>query len=508
MAHELLEVQEGKTVIDRNSHHLFQYGGDKMLYDLATGVICELNDFTYRLLSLCGGHSWAEVLDIIAREYPGVREEEISAALDSLKGHGFFRYKFSDGEIQHSRIDGLWGFKPRMLQLFLAQKCNLACRYCYAENSGSNARNKLMSWEVAKGAVDYLVSKSGERRDLRFNFFGGEPLLNYKVLQRAVSYCEELSQRTGKKFSFELSTNGILLSREVADYFAERDFRLCISIDGWREMHNDQRLSGEGKDYYDTILHNAKYAVKRYRELKSRIRVKVRANLTCRHHDLRKTAEYLEDQGFEDIGICSVVPLCYEDETPCALTEEQMDIVDSDYEQLQREILSDLEQGKRLGPYRDRYISTMIALQFRAMPLMGITCGIGRNSSAVDCEGNIYPCHRYVGMEKYIMGNIFSGLSPSRTIGLYHKYHQCILKECSGCWAHKICGGGCAWERAAPDGIIYNKTSSHCERFRKTMETFMWLDKEMRKRCPGVYSDMRKSRRRDDERFNNWRWDE
>ncbi|KPK74107.1 MAG: hypothetical protein AMJ79_14735 [Phycisphaerae bacterium SM23_30] len=466
-----------------------------------------MNDFTYRLLGLCGGHCWAEAIDIIEREYSGVSEEEVLATLDLLKGRGFFSHRFLDREIQHPNMDELWQHKPRRLQLFLAQKCNLACRYCYAENSGSNARNKLMGWDVAKSAVDYLVKRSGERENLRVTFFGGEPLLNYKVLRRVVVYCDELSQRTGKKFSFELITNGTLLNKEIADYVAERNFSLLISIDGWREMHNFQRPSVDGRDYYDTILNNAKYIVKRYRELKSRTRIFIRANMTPRYHDARKIVDYLEGQGFNSVGVSSIVSLPYDDETPGALTREQMDVIDSDYEQLLLEILLDLEQGRRLSPYRNRYISTMVMHKLKEGMTLGITCGIGRNTNAVDCDGNIYPCHRYVGMDKYIIGDIFSGLSPSRTMGLYHEYNQCALKECSGCWAHRICAGGCAWERSAPDGAIYERMPTDCERFRRTIEKFMWLDKEMRKRCPGVYSDMQKSRGRGDEEIKNWSWD-
>ena len=415
-------------------------------------------------------------------------------------------YRPFDLDSQQKNIDGLWLHKPRRLQLFLAQMCNLACRYCYAGNNGSNAKHILMNWDVAKASVDYLVRKSGNRPNLQITFFGGEPLLNFKVLKRVVQYCENVSKRSNKRFVFELITNGTLLNKEIADYVAGRDFLLFISIDGYREMHNYQRPSVDGADYYDTILTNAKYAVNKYRKLKSKKKVKIRANMTPEFHDVRRVAKYLESQGFNKIGIAAIQPMPFEDCTPCALSEQQLDKLEGEYDEITLEALFSLENGERLSPYKRKLIYQTVSRQLKQRSTMGIICGIGRNTNAVDCKGNIFPCHRYVGMDKYIIGNVYAGLSPSKTIGLYNKYNEAALSQCSECWARNFCGGACPWIRSAPDGQIYEKRQSECNRIKKSIERGLWLDKEIREKCPKIYASVSGSQKKDDELFYSWHW--
>ena len=495
-----------KAVLDSRSFHLFECYDDKLLYDISTGVVCELNDFSYHLLRLCGECCLAEVLHAINQEYPTATEQNIIEVLKPLESRGLFKYQPFDVSTQQKNIDGLWRHKPRRIQLFLAQSCNLACRYCYAENNKSNAKHVLMSWDVAKAAVDYLVKKSGGRRNLQVTFFGGEPLLNLKVLKQVVEYCQNIKKQSNKTFIFELICNGTLLNKEVADYVAERDFLLFISIDGYREMHNYQRPSVDGTDYYDTILENAKYVVNKYKQLKSKHKVKIRANMTPKFHDVRKVAKCLESQGFNKIGIAAIQPLPFGDCTPCALSEEQLDNLDKKLEVVVLKALSRMENGKKLSPYAGRLVYQTMTRQLKQHSTMGIICGIGRNTSAVDCKGNIFPCHRYVGLDKYILGNIYGGLSPSKTVGLYNKYNEKSLLQCSECWAKNFCGGGCPWERSDPDGDICEKPNSMCDRIKKSVERGLWLDKEIRKRCPDRYAAINRSQKKDDKLFDFWRW--
>jgi uncharacterized protein len=496
----------GKSVLDERSFHLFEYQGDKLLYDISTGIVCELNGFSYELLSLCGKYELDEILRTIDTKYPDVTEQDIYEVLEPLESRGLFSHRPVEINLQQRNIDSLWRHRPRRIQLFLAQSCNLACRYCYAENNRSNAKHMLMSWDVAKAAVNYFVKSSGNRRNLQVTFFGGEPLLNLKVLKQVVGYCEHISKQAKKKFIFELVCNGTLLNKEVADYVAERDFLLFISIDGNREMHNYQRPSVDGTDYYDTILKNAKYVVRKYRQLKSRHKVKIRANMTPKFHDVRKIAKYLESQGFNKIGIAAIQPMPFGDCTPCALSEQQLDKLDEEFEKIVLEALSALENGEKLSPHTGKLLYQIITRQLRQHNTLGIICGIGRNTNAVDCLGNIFPCHRFVGLDKYILGNIYESLSPSKTIGLYNKYNEVATSQCSECWARNFCGGGCPWERSVSDGQIYEKTSSMCNRIKKSIERGLWLDKEIRKRCPERYAAISRSHGKDDKLFNSWRW--
>lgn len=502
----LPEIKENNIVLDQRSYHLFEYKDDKLLYDISTGIVCELNDFSYKLLKLCGQYPINNILHIIKKEYPGVTKKEIlDNVVEPLRSRGLFLYRPCNVISQQKKIDGLWRHKPRRLQLFLAQACNLACKYCYAENNGSNAKHTLMTWDVAKRSVDYLVKKSGNRKDLQVTFFGGEPLLNFKVLKKVVRYCEDISKQAKKTFVFELICNGTLLDKEITDYVADRNFLLFISIDGFREMHNYQRPSVDGIDLYDTILENAKYAIKKYRQLRSRRKIKIRANMTNKFHDATRIAKYLEDMGFDKIGIAAIQPMPFTDCTPCALSDEQLDKLDSDYEDMILGALAVMEKNEKLPPFASRLIYRLITRQLRANDIMGITCGIGRNTNAVDCRGNIFPCHRYVGLDKYILGNIYEGLSPSKTISLYNKYSERALSQCSNCWARTFCSGGCPWEVSSPDGEICKKKSSMCDRTKKSIKRALWLDKEIRKKCPERYAAINRFHEKED-RLSSWNW--
>lgn len=355
-----------------------------------------------------------------------------------------------------------------------------------------------MPWNVARQSVDYLVWRSGSRPDLQVTFFGGEPLLNYPVLKQVVEYGREVEKLGRKKFLFELITNGTLLTKDIVDFLVKEKFLLFISIDGWREMHNYQRPSLDKHDCYDTIVANARYANEQYK-LHGLPAPKVRANLTNKFHDSAAVGKYLESLGFTTIGVGPIEPLSHGDPSPSALTEDQADEMSLIADKTMADCLEQLSRGERLGPFLGtQFNKTVQKLEPRTT--LGITCGIGRNTVVVDNKGNLFPCHRYEGMDAFLIGNVFSGLDHEKTMAYYKKVNGHATENCHDCWIRDYCGGGCAWLLSTIDGHIADPTDRECNRRRHSVERAIWLRSQLHKRFPDRFKE-------DAAVMDNFRWE-
>ena len=341
-----------QTVINPESMYLFEYNNDKMMFDLASGMVVELSDFAYDFIALCSRKDWPGVIRTIQKQHHGVSIGELRKTLEQLKAKGLFTDPPEfDEKAQEERIQALWQHHPYRLQLVISQSCNLSCVYCYMEKNQSNAKKMLMSRKQAFQAVDHLIERSGRRHNLQVTFFGGEPLLNFQRIKDVVKYCKEAEQKYNKEFMFELITNGTLLDGEIADFVIEHDMLLFVSLDGWRGMHNKQRPSINGKDYHEKILRNAKRMDREYKKRKSRYTVKVRANLTPGFRDVKKVVAFFQAHGFSTIGISAIQDLAYsEGKTPGALSKEQMKDIEKASNEMLTEGLERIKQDKRTGP--------------------------------------------------------------------------------------------------------------------------------------------------------------
>jgi len=472
-----------------SSYHLFKYQGENLLFDLGTTILCEVDDLTFKALELSKLYPWEKVISLLLEEFPEADLSALEKGLQQLNDLGLFTGLQSSSD-QRKTLTVLWNHKPRRLQLFMAQQCNLRCKYCYGENNESNQQQKLMTFEVAKQAVDYLIKRSGNRPNLQITFFGGEPTLNFGTVKKVVEYCRNIESDGEKKFLFELITNGTLLNREMSDYLLDNEFLLFVSIDGNHEMNNFQRPSVNGIDYYSAILDNAQYLVKETQRRKLKHPVKIRANLTSEYPNVTPVAEYLDSLNFNLIGIGSINPLTFAlDSTPMALTREQQDQLFDEMEGILLDALEKKKSGQRVGAYASRLFNKTVRSSIKPRKTLGVTCGIGRNTNAVDCSGNIYPCHRYVGSTEYIIGNIFDGLNKNKTMGLYNSYNQNAQDQCNNCWARDFCAGGCPWELSCPDGNIYKRSDDDCQRRLRGIERSLWLRKEARKHLPHYFDD-------------------
>jgi uncharacterized protein len=495
---------------DPETYHLFEYRGDKMLFDLRTGVLLELNDFAYGLLSLCRECPDADRLrEALARQYPSVCLEEALAAVRSLYAEGLFRQprRFTRAEMER-HIRALWAHHPYRVQLVVAQHCNLRCTYCYMEQNESNERHVLMSEEQAFQAVDHLVQRSGSRRNLQITFFGGEPTLNFDVIKKVVSYCDDqVAPRHNKTFVFELITNGTLLSGEIADFVDAHDFLLFISLDGWKEMHNTQRPACSGADYHEIILQNAKRIDKRYRERRSKCILKVRANLTAAFPDARAVVNYLESQGFHNIGVAGIYDMpSAASPTPGALRAEQLSWMERQGEDLLWRTLQCIREGKRPSPYGMKSLRKAILRLNKRSRILGMICGVGRNTSAVDTDGNIYPCHRYVNKEAYILGNTAEGMNEEKTKGFYRRCMTAAMNQCAKCWVREYCKGGCSWDLARDDGNLCPRPPAMCDGVKRGIEMSLWFRKELRRIAPDRFKAILEAQGVPADPLDSWQW--
>lgn len=485
-----LRMPRVRTVIDPSSYRAFHARGRDYFFDLATGTLAEINSFTRDLLDWCGQGDWESVEQRVRTTYGSWDATGAAGVVAELRAAGYLQHTGFNVPQQREFIDALWAHNPRRLQLLVAQMCNLKCLYCYEEHNGSNARRRLMTFEVAAASVDYLVRASGRRSDLQITFFGGEPLLNFKVVRKVVEYCRSIEQQHSKTFSFELITNATLLDPEVVEFIISQRFSLMISMDGYEEMHNHNRPSVSGKNLYPTILRNAKHAVSRYREELPSYPVKIRANLSHEHHDLIRTVRTLENEGFRTIGVSTVDSLPWAEGNLHACDESDLDSIEAQQQELVDIAINKMKTGKALSPYESKLMRGMLDDASSAGSTRGLKCGVGRNTNIVDCDGNIYPCHRYGDLKTYILGDIYSGLDKKRTMSYYRLVNKASVLGCETCWARNACAGPCAWLVSNPNGDVELPTADHCERIRRGLATALAVRHELKQIRPDLINGL------------------
>ena len=468
--------------IDRRSFHAFEAQGTRMLFDRASGATLELNEFTHDVFSLIESIGCADAGAKIAERFPEVPLDDLADAIGDMANAGMLRYEAVDHGAQAEYLESLWTHNPYRIQMLMAQGCNLGCRYCYAWRNGSNQMHTTMPWKIARQAVDYLVWRSGERPDLQITFFGGEPLLNFPVLVQVVEYCRALEPVLQKRFVFELCTNATLLDEKVVEFLVAHKFLLFISIDGWREMHNHNRPSMDGEDLYDLIVKNAQHAHLMYRK-QGLSTPKVRANLTTKYTDYFRVGSHLEDLGFSNVDVGMIEPLPHADSSPSALTEDQADELQAEFEAKLTDGIAAVQSGVPLGPHLSKVMWNATEAPSK-LPAAGVTCGVGRNTLVVDNKGGLYPCHRYEGMTAYKLGDVFTGLSREATLGYYRMLNGHATAHCVDCWLRDYCGGGCAWLLSQKNGHLAEPTHRECDRRRRSMELTLAARHKLRDAYP------------------------
>ncbi|MFZ7120868.1 MAG: thioether cross-link-forming SCIFF peptide maturase [Eubacteriaceae bacterium] len=438
--------------------HAFTMNGKNFAVDGNSGSIYVLDDLGYQVLN--------GMQDLIpfkqlsnSADLTGYSDEEIKEAYNEVRELKKQDFLFSDSSIIEKKIKLKKNDNTlKALCLHVAHNCNLNCEYCFASKGDYNSGQSLMSEDVALTAMDYLVSNSGDKRNIEIDFFGGEPLMNFDVVKAAVAHGKELENKLEKKFYFTITTNGTLLDEEKNDFINEYMDNVVISIDGRREVHDSIRYDKQGKGTYDRIVPLAQKLIKE-RNKKSYF---VRGTYTSKNKEFSKDVMHLASLGFKQISIEPVVGSGSE----LFIKEDDVDDILNEYEKLAIDYLKCMEKGYDFRFYHfnlDLYDGPCIYKKVAS-------CGAGFEYFAVSPEGNLYPCHQFVGQKEFIMGDVFEGIIKEKLRQSFKGNNIFAKEKCRDCWAKLYCSGGCHANAWYSNGNIYEPNEIACTLQKKRIE--------------------------------------
>jgi len=343
--------------------------------------------------------------------------------------------------------------------LHIAHTCNLTCDYCFAQAGRYHGKEALMSFEVGKQALDFLIANSGTRRNLEVDFFGGEPLLNWEVVKRLVSYARSREAETGKRFRFTLTTNGILVDNEVIDFCNREMQNIVLSLDGRREVHDKLRRTVDKQGSYDIVVPK----FRRFVNARDGKGYYMRGTFTRANTDFVQDILHMANLGFKEL---SMEPVVCDPNSPHALRPCDLEQVMLEYEKLALEMT------------RNDFSFYHYTLDLKHGPCFHkrvAGCGVGTEYLAVTPTGDFYPCHQFVGEPQFCMGNVRDGITRD---DLRDDFAACSLNakpECRACWAKYYCAGGCPANAWHASGSIHGIYEDGCALFKKRMECAIWL---------------------------------
>ncbi|MCR4908389.1 MAG: thioether cross-link-forming SCIFF peptide maturase [Lachnospiraceae bacterium] len=448
--------------------HRYKNNGYSIVLDVFSGAVHVVDNVTYALIPILEEKREAsldELCKLIKEAEPGndFSREEIAEAAEEIRELARNKTLYTEDSYENYVADFMEKRleKPvvKALCLHVAHDCNLRCKYCFASEGEYHGKRALMSFETGKRALDFLVENSGNRRNLEVDFFGGEPLMNFEVVKALVEYGRSVEKEKNKNFRFTLTTNGVLLDDEVLDYVNREMGNLVLSIDGRKEVHDRMRPMRGGGPSHDRILPKLLKAAGS-RQQKNYY---VRGTFTHYNTDFAADVLYLNDLGFEQISVEPVVAPPSED---YALKESDLPVLMEQYDILAREILK-----RRAGGHYVNFFHFMIDLEGGpcvAKRLSG--CGAGGEYLAVTPWGDLYPCHQFVGEERFLMGNVFDGVMNRELAEKFARVNVYSKPECGSCFARFYCSGGCAANSWHFAGDINGNYKIGCELERKRVE--------------------------------------
>ncbi|MBO4452746.1 MAG: thioether cross-link-forming SCIFF peptide maturase, partial [Clostridia bacterium] len=424
-----------------------------------------VDDIMYDAIALYDANGKEEAVAALEERYTDRKEEinECVEAIEELKSEGslFAPDSFEPiaGELKR-RSGGV----IKALCLHIAHTCNLNCEYCFASQGKYHGERALMSFETAKRAMDFLVENSGTRRNLEVDFFGGEPLMNFEVVKKTVEYARSIEKDKGKNFRFTLTTNGMLIDDDVIGFANRECSNVVLSLDGRREIHDRYRVDYAGNGSWEKIVPKFRKLVKA-REGKNYY---MRGTFTHANPDFVNDIKVMLDLGFTEL---SMEPVVAAPGDKAALTDEDIEIVKKQYEELATLMLERKKEGRPFTFYH-----YMIDLRGGPCIYKRISgCGSGTEYMAVTPWGDLYPCHQFVGEEKFLIGNVFEGIKNECVRDEFAACNVYTREECRNCWAKLYCSGGCAANAYHSCGSVNGIYKKGCELFKKRMECALML---------------------------------
>ena len=455
--------------------------GLNIVLDVCSGGIHLVDEIAYDMIGRYQKESREAILDAMMEKYghrADVTLEGLAACFDEITelkdaGQLFSEDTFEPmaGELKQ-RTSGV----VKALCLHVAHTCNLNCSYCFASQGKYHVERAVMSFEVGKQALDFLMEHSGSRHNLEVDFFGGEPLMNFQVVKDLVKYARSTEEKHGKHFRFTLTTNGMLIDEDVIDFVNRECSNVVLSLDGRKEIHDRFRVDYAGNGSWEKIVPKFRKLV----EARGGKNYYMRGTFTHANPDFLQDIRTMLDLGFRELSMEPVV--CAEGD-PSALTEEDLSVVMQQYEELARLIVKKRKEGDPFTFYH-----YMIDLRGGPCVYKRISgCGSGTEYMAVTPWGDLYPCHQFVGEEKFRLGDVWTGVT---NVSVRDEFAACNVyarEECRECWARLYCSGGCAANAYHATGSVRSVYRTGCELFRKRMECAIWAEavKEKEKQADG-----------------------
>ena len=450
--------------------HRYQLGGYNIVLDICSGAVHVVDEIAYDMIGLYEETEKDALLEAMWEKY-GHREdvtaEELAQCYDQigeLKAAG----KLFTPDTFRPMADTLkqkTAGVVKALCLHVAHTCNLNCSYCFASQGKYPGDRALMSLDVAKRSLDFLIENSGSRHNLEVDFFGGEPLMNWDMIKELVAYARQREVETGKKFRFTLTTNGVLVDEDVIEFSNREMSNVVLSLDGRKEIHDAYRVDYAGNGSWEKIVPKFQQFV----EARGGKNYYMRGTFTHANPDFLKDIQVMLDLGFNEL---SMEPVVCAPEDPSALTDADLPIVLDQYEQLAQLML---ERHKAGNPFT--FYHYMIDLKGGPCIYKRVSgCGSGTEYMAVTPWGDLYPCHQFVGEEAFKLGDIWNGVTNTATQCEFAACNVYARPDCADCWAKLYCSGGCAANAYHATGSVTGIYKYGCDLFRKRMECAIMVE--------------------------------
>ena len=441
--------------------HQYKLAGYNIVLDVCSGSVHVVDDAAYEIIGCYEGRSRQEVLTLVQPRFPQLSREELDECYDQVAqleqaGKLFTPDTFAPmaGELKQKTAGVV-----KALCLHVAHTCNLNCSYCFASQGKYHGERAVMSFEVGKRALDFLVENSGTRKNLEVDFFGGEPLMNFQVVKDLVAYARSIEKEKGKNFRFTLTTNGVQIDQDVIDFVNRECSNVVLSLDGRKEVHDRFRVDYAGNGSWEKIVPKFQELVK----ARGGKDYYMRGTFTHANPDFLKDIQQMLDLGFTELSMEPVV--CAKGD-PSELTQEDLPIVLEQYEKLAQLMLERDKEGRPFTFYH--YMIDLTGGPCIYKRISG--CGSGTEYMAVTPWGDLYPCHQFVGEEAFKLGNIWEGVTNREAQQQFADCNVYAHPECRDCWARLYCSGGCAANAYHATGSVTGVYEYGCTLFRKRME--------------------------------------
>ena len=444
--------------------HKFKLGGFYIVLDVNSGGVHSVDELTYDLLDHAeppfSEDCLNSAINALSDKYS---EEDIKEAFNELKE--LYKDKILFSEDDYEKFAKYSVVSPvKAMCLHISHDCNLRCKYCFASTGDFGEGRKLMTFETGKAAIDFLLNNSGDRVNLELDFFGGEPIMNFDVVKQIVVYARSREKEYNKNFRFTITTNGLLLTDDKIDFINKEMSNVVLSIDGRKEVNDRLRVRVDGSGCYDKILEG-------YKKLVSKRGDKdyyVRGTYTKYNLDFSNDVMHLYDLGFDQV---SVEPVMADENMPYAITEEDVDAISKEYEILAEK----LEKIRADGGFCN-FFHFMLDLDQGPCAIKRLRgCGSGNEYIAITPDGDIYPCHQFVGIPEFKMGNLEEGTFDNSIKERFAKTHVYAKEDCKRCWAKFYCSGGCNANNFLYEGDILKAHKLSCKLQKKRLECAIML---------------------------------